>query len=225
MGLSLKESLELHMEMGANSNWVQTTSIQEAVTLGRSILNYKGVLPLNGTNKGYFVRIIDGEGKTVEGTYKSYNVKSSPVEGQIKSNYLDFYSNNYTLEFGPHYLDSNVLSVAATATIIQGQAKRFQSSRIFKISNRTNSVSYDFSVPPSIFDNKTNVKIYLVAGTEIKGESAAVQGKVVSVSRESYTGFGDLTFDKPLNHNEKYTLCMGIYSSVRQIASNTFIWE
>ncbi|WP_420551363.1 hypothetical protein [Tenacibaculum aiptasiae] len=225
MDLQLKELTTLYKEFNADSKWLQTTSITQVKTSGRSMLHFEAVLPLDGSNKGYFVRIKDEDGKVVKNTYKEHTATSNPVKGSIESNDLDFRTQIYTLEFGPHFANTNVNSVGATATIIQGRARKFESSAVFYDMNLPKSVSFEYNVPPSIFDNNTSVKIYLVKGKDIKEEKYAIEGKKFNVSKSSYTGNGELQFNDALEHGEVYTLCMGIYSTVRQIAGNTFIWE
>ncbi len=225
MSTELKRSLALYVENDADHKWLQTTSILQAKRSGRSMLHYQAELPLDGSNKGYFVRIKDGNGKVVNGTYAEKTATSNPVSGTIQSDDLDLKGQNYTFEFGPHFTASRVNSVAATVNLIQGKPRKFESSVVTVEDNQPKSVSFDYAVPPSIFDDNTNVKVYLVEGSSIKEEKYAIESKTFNVSRSSYIGNGEINFNNALKHGGTYTLCMGIYSTVRQIASNTFIWE
>lgn len=225
MSLQLKESLKLYTESNADHKWIQTTSITKASTSGRSMLHFVAELPLDGSNKGYFVRIKDSNGDVVPNTYHEGAATSNPVKGTITSDYLDFRSQIYTVEFGPHFLDSKVNAVGATVKMIQGRPRKFESSAVYHDGNQQKTVDFSYNVPPSIFDSNTKVKIYLVEGDTIQQESKAIERKTFNVSQSSYIGDGKINFDKPLKTNGTYTLCMGIYSTVRQIAGYTFKWE
>jgi hypothetical protein len=225
MSLKLKELSKLYTEYNADDKWIQTTSIKQVKTVSRSKLAYEAELPLDGSNKGYFVRIKDGNGKTVENTYHQGTATSNPVKGIIESDELNFRSQIYTLEFGPHFSNTDVNSVGATVKMIQGRPRKFESSGVFYSMNLPSSVLFSYNVPPSIFDSNTRITIYLVEGKDIKSESFAVEKKIFSVSKSSYIGDGEINFNKALKNGKAYTLCMGIYSTVRQIAGNTFIWE
>ncbi|WP_299163123.1 hypothetical protein [uncultured Tenacibaculum sp.] len=225
MDLQLKELSTLYKEFNADHKWIQTTSITQVKTSGRSMLHFQAELPLDGSNKGYFVRIKDEHGNIVKDTYHQRAATSNPVTGTIESNDLDFRSQIYTLEFGPHFTATNVNSVGATATIIQGRPRKFESSAVYYNMNLPKAVLFEYNVPPSIFDNNTDVKIYLVEGKDIKEERYAIENKVFKLSKSSYIGDGEISFQNALDHGKTYTLCMGIFSGVRQVAGNTFIWE
>lgn len=209
-----------------NSLWSEETAIRKVMPIGTSKLKFEAELPATGSNRGYFVRMIDlATNKEVAGTYKEFTTTKSHIEDFISSNHLNFESNDYRLEFGPHYQATNVNAVGATVDIVQGQPSNFQSSSITGLADTREYVSYRYRLCKEIFDTNTTVEIYLVKGQGLKGRSSAIGNKINTLKKgDPYRGTGTLEYSLGvLEEGVTYTVCVGIFSSVRQIAGYSFI--
>jgi hypothetical protein len=208
----------------ALSAWRERTMITDVVPLGSSSLEFSASIPATGSNRGYFVRIIDENDKEVPGTYQQHVSSSPNVEGRISSQDLSLFTEDYRLEFGPHYTATNVNAVGATVSLDQGQPSNFQGSSLTGLSDGRDFVVFRYATVKEIFDTQTDVQIYLVEGQGLQPQSAAVEGKVFTLKKgDPYTGVDNLKFGRNLAEGKTYTLCMGIFSGVRQIAGYSFI--
>ncbi|GEM_PF-3844030 len=223
--MNLQGLLDLHVQNSAGVSWIQMTSIKKASTIGRSLLEYEAELPTGNavTNKGYFVRIKTMDGHVVDGTYSTGD-GAGAIKGSIKSPQLDFRKENYFFEFGPHYQIENTNAVAASVLLVQGRPRNFQASSIFYTGNHGKTMTFDYEFPRTV-SKVSDVRVYLVEGKEILPESKAISDILKITKTDGHTGSKNLDLKSELEEGKSYTVCMGIFSNLRQIASNTFIAE
>lgn len=215
-------SLEEQLSYQKASSSFQTRIFADSVDFeNKNAVVFRGTTPGpdQSTNRGavgYLIqnnKIIDSRLATVDGVVKFENSK------------YDFESEQFTLGFGPFFIDQGINVAAVAATIETSDYTTYDPQpSICTRQGRAQStfLRARYELPKDLFEYGANVTIYIVKGKTLKGQRSAIT-KVHRIDKSDYKGSVKIEYPKgTLEAGEDYTVCMGIYSTVRQIAGFRF---
>ncbi|MEM7036147.1 MAG: hypothetical protein AAF570_04135 [Bacteroidota bacterium] len=216
--MSLEEQLEYR---GSNSSFRTRIFADTVDFVDKNTVTYQGTTPApdESTNRGAVGYLIQN-GKIID-------TRRATTDGMVtfsKSIY-DFESEEYQLGYGPFHsaFGTNVVAVAATIDTSDFTTFDPQPS-ICARQGRAQStfLRARYELPKGLFDFGADVTIYIVEGKILKGQGSAIT-KVFKIDKDSYKGSIKIEYPNgTLEAGKDYTVCMGIFSSVRQIAGFGF---
>lgn len=182
-----------------------------------------------GTGVGYggILRVFDLGGKMlVEQKVAQTTPPSTTVLHILKDSKLDFYSQEYTIGYGPENADKGEDSMSTRVQVAPDVIIDFQGSACNLMHTTNSRVTARYSVPRS-FSNISSMRMYVVEGGVMKDSNSAIQGKIHSMSATSLpTDVVNLMYTEgTFVLGKQYTVCLNVYSWTREIAGQSFTFS
>jgi hypothetical protein len=215
--------VEIPSSFRANSDWTWKTAIRDVIPFLDTVI-FTIDRPDSGTATGGVAYIKDDNGNLI--TSVKIPGKNTPAKGEIQDDRLDFEDNSYLLEYGPDQVDQHVKAVAATVDIVQAIPGRYQPSTCTGLNNSSSHILSRYHIPQQILEEGNKVEMYAVEGDQLLDDHHAINGVIHTLSADDpYQGTVLLQYKEgTFKRGQTYTVCLNVYSWVRQIAGYKFIF-